>query len=116
MKGEDEFMIGDTVKVWKNFPIPSCEISHSFPNSSYAIETTIPAGSNAIVGLVVKGAIAGVPTDMYRLYFGLKDRKSDLWCIDEWFPSSCRMVLIEKTIPIGFGDETKITEYRDSDK
>lgn len=97
------FMIGDTVMTTREEKI---YINDEVPR------VIIPAGSKGLIGYRYDFGLGG-PFG-YKLYFGFKDKRTDLWFSDMWEPVYCRKVLIEKTIPVALGDNDKIEEYTDS--
>ena len=110
-KGKHPFMVGDTVKINMTVPIPCDIINFSSRHIEHII---VPCGAKALIAQIQEGTIQGVKEDMYRLYFGFKNRKTDLWLVDDWRPTSCRKVLIEKKIPIELGNAMEIDYYRNS--
>lgn len=78
-------------------------------------ELTIPKGSKAFVCSVrnITYDNMNIHRSMYamRLFFGLGEKFFDLWEMEEWRPNMCRMVLIEKVIPVLQFDEDEMSAY-----
>lgn len=102
--------IGDTVCIGNPQLIPPQNLGSVLGSVERKI---IPKGSKAFVVSIDKPNRFGLQP--MRLLFGFKRLKDDLWCLDDWRPSMCRMVLTEKTIVPFTLDNIELMEYINSD-
>ena len=97
--------VGDTVSIGYD-----CNVEDDFNGESFG--ENFYYGRKAIIvetddGRVLRGALRGM-----RLFFRTKNKMADMWNSTSWKPTSCRMVLTEKTIiPLQIADGNKMLDY-----